>query len=305
MEKKAISLVWLSETDLTNLNSGIGGSNLVDIKRYKKDNVDYPYVSGQAMRRYLKEAIIRLSDKKDYCIPDKDGKTCGNIKTCILCDLFGYMEPIKESGSNTRTSPVKMSPAMGLLPFQDNSTLDLLTRAKTDAKIKGSKEGGDIVNVELGVNIYKAGLSIDLQRVGGEEELDQKNHKSKGISYSVKEKEDRIKRVKIVLEAFKNLSDYSKQARLLTDFTPNILLIALQNKYNHLLQKALILKENKIVDTDRLNEVLTMLEGEIIYAGVLSGTIDNEDKVREVLKNHNIIIKTPTEAVDEIVSLLK
>ncbi|HEC86300.1 MAG TPA: type I-B CRISPR-associated protein Cas7/Cst2/DevR, partial [Thermoplasmatales archaeon] len=60
MEKKAISAVWLAETDLTNLNAGIGGSNLVDLKKYKKDGVDYPYVSGQAMRYYLKEAIRRL-----------------------------------------------------------------------------------------------------------------------------------------------------------------------------------------------------------------------------------------------------
>ncbi len=310
--KKAISLVWLSETDLTNLNSGIGGSNLVDIKRYKKDNVDYPYVSGQAMRHYLKEAIMRRVDKKDYCISDKDGKTCGDIKNCVLCDLFGFMEPIKKTdekkgGSNIRVSPVKMSPAMGLLPFQDNSTLDLLTRAKSCAETKGSKEGGDIVNVELGVNIYKAGLSIDLQKIGGEEELDQKSHESKGIIYDkyVGNKDDRIRRVKIVLESFKNISDYSKQARLLTDFTPNILLIALQSKYNHLLQKALILKENKMVDTNRLKEVLTMLKGETIYAGILSGTIGNEEEVKKVLEDNEITIKTPTEAVDEIIFLLK
>ncbi len=305
MEKKAISAVWLSETDLTNLNSGIGGSNLVDIKRYKKNGVDYPYVSGQAMRHYLKESIMRIVDKKDYCIPKDNGETCGNIKECILCDLFGFMTTIKGSGSNTRVSPVKMSPAMGLLSFKDNSTLDFLTRSKSGAETKGRKEGGDIVNVELAVNIYKAGLSIDLQKVGGEEELDVKNQKTKGIKYFVEIEEYKINRVKTVLEAFKNLSDYSKQARLLTDFTPNFLLIGLQDKYNHLLQKALILRKNKNIDTDRLNEVLTMLKGETIYAGILSGTIDNEKEVKEILKNNKIETKTPTEAIDKVISELK
>ena len=35
MDKKAVSAVWLAETDLTNLNSGVGGSNLVDLKKSK------------------------------------------------------------------------------------------------------------------------------------------------------------------------------------------------------------------------------------------------------------------------------
>ncbi|MCK5177806.1 MAG: type I-B CRISPR-associated protein Cas7/Cst2/DevR [Candidatus Aenigmarchaeota archaeon] len=302
MEKKAISAVWLSETDLTNLNSGIGGSNLVDIKRYKKNGVDYPYVSGQAMRHYLKESIMRITDKKTYCIPKDNGETCGNIKDCILCDLFGFMITIKGKGSVTRVSPVKMSPAMGLLSFKDNSTLDFLVRYKTD---KSGKQSPDPVNIELGVNIYKAGLSIDLQRVADEEESCVKNQKTNGNKDGTDIKVNGIERVKTVLEAFKNLSDYSKQARLLTDFTPNFLLIGLQDKYNHLLQKALILRKNKNIDTDRLNEVLTMLKGETIYAGILSGTIDNEKEVKEILKNNKIETKTPTEAIDKIISELK
>ena len=67
----------------------------------------------------MKESIMRIVDKKDYCIPKDNGETCGNIKECILCDLFGFMTTIKGSGSNTRVSPVKMSPAMGLLSFKD------------------------------------------------------------------------------------------------------------------------------------------------------------------------------------------
>jgi len=59
--------VWLSETDLTNLNAGEGESNYIDIKKFKKDSIEYPYVSGQAMRFYLKEAIRRDLKNKSIC----------------------------------------------------------------------------------------------------------------------------------------------------------------------------------------------------------------------------------------------
>ncbi|RLJ02567.1 MAG: type I-B CRISPR-associated protein Cas7/Cst2/DevR, partial [Candidatus Aenigmatarchaeota archaeon] len=56
---KGIEVIWLSQTDLTNLNAGEGEANFIDVKKYKKNGVEYPYVSGQAMRYYFKEAIRR------------------------------------------------------------------------------------------------------------------------------------------------------------------------------------------------------------------------------------------------------
>lgn len=298
MNEKAISAVWLVKTDLTNLNSGVGGAQLVDVKKYKRDGADYPYVSGQAMRYYLKQAIRRAIDTKDCCVPDSKGEGCGNIKDCILCDLFGFMKPEEKVGAFRRTSPIKMSPAMGLLPLQDNLTLDFLTRTKEQ---ESGKLEADIVNVELGVNIYKAGFAIDLVKVGGEEEIDFKAQRSKGIQYFIEEG-GRKSRIKIALEALKNLADYSKQARLLTDFTPEILLIGLQDRYNHILQKALELKAStKEINTERLDQVLTELKGEKIYAGILSGAINNEKELKEVLEKHTIPIMTPTEAIDRVI----
>ena len=328
MNKKAISAVWLAETDLTNLNAGIGGSNLVDLKKYKKGGVDYPYVSGQAMRYYLKEGIRRLVDSKEYCVANEKGETCGDIENCILCDLFGFMTTLKEQGAQIRVSPIKMSPAMGLLPLNDNLTIDFLTRKKPQEEV--GKLSGDIVNVELGVNLYKAGLSIDLAKVGGEEVIENGHIK---INKKVKDETVKKERVKIALEAFKNLSDYSKQARVLTDFTPNFILIAIQNRYNHLLQKAIELtdvknvKDGKKLNTERLDQVLRAFKDETIYAGLLSGTLDNEDEIKEVLakyiprrdgntkeetgdnedenkKGNGAVIKfmTPTEAINRVIS---
>jgi len=297
MNKKAISAIWLSETGLTNLNSGVGGSNLVDLKKYKKDGVDYPYVSGQAMRFYLKESIRRLVSAQEYCVANEKGETCGNITECILCDLFGFMTTLKDQGAQIRVSPIKMSPAMGLLPLNDNMTIDFLTRRKPQESAGELK--GDIVNVELAVNIYRAGLSIDLAKIGGEELIENKK-----IVIKDKVPCDDIKksRVKTALEAFKNLSDYSKQARLLTDFTPNLILIAIQDRYNHTLQKALELKDGRNINIDRLDQMLRSLKGDKIYAGLLSGTLGNEEDLKQVLTKHAIELKTPIEAIDMVIA---
>jgi len=287
---KGISIVWLSETDLTNLNSGEGESNYIDVKKYKSEGMELPYVSGQAMRYYMKEAIRRNLDSGEYmCVPDDKGETCGEIKKCIACDLFGFMGTFKGperggGGANIRTSPVKASPAMGLLPFEDNSVVDFLTR-----RHRGEKLEGDIVNVEIGTNIYKCGLSVDVQRVGGEEDVDQKERVTK-IEYKINTDERKLRIIK-VLEALRFLTDYSKQSRLLTDFTPDLICVAFQNVYSHRLQKLFSFPRedgqvNKTLDISRFKEILNDVKeySEQIFLGSLSGTLQNQDELYEAYK---------------------
>jgi|YelNatPaOPRAMG01_1025707.scaffolds.fasta_scaffold37564_2 CRISPR-associated protein Cst2 len=303
---KAINGVWMARTDLTNLNSGIGGSNLVDVKKYKLHGVDYPYVSGQAMRYYWKEAIRRLITPNDYCVANDKGETCGDITSCILDDLFGFMTTIKKDkdttgGARIRVSPIKMSPAMGLLSLQDNLTIDFLTRRKPQETAGELK--GDIVNVELAVNLYKAGFSIDVAKVGGEEKIDPGKRKSKGIEYEING-DKRKERILLALKAFKNISDFSKQARVLTDFSPDIILLSVQDNYNHLIQKALEIRPNSTIElhTERFDEILSDLKksGNTIFAGLLSGVFQNEEKIKEILSKHKITVTTPIQAIDNV-----
>lgn len=303
---KAINAVWMARTDLTNLNSGIGGSNLVDVKKYKFNGVDYPYVSGQAMRYYWKEAIRRLVTVNDYCVANDKGETCGDIANCVLDDLFGFMTTIKKGedtagGARTRVSPIKMSPAMGLLSLRDNLTIDFLTRRKPQETAGELK--GDIVNVELAVSLYKAGFSIDVVKTGGEETINPAKRKSNGIVYDV-DGNCRKERILLALKAFKNISDFSKQARVLTDFSPDIILLSVQDNYNHLIQKALELKTNADIELniERLDEIIADLKraGDSLFAGMLSGTFKHEDKIREILKKRDIVVTTPLQAIDNV-----
>ncbi|MGB9614785.1 MAG: type I-B CRISPR-associated protein Cas7/Cst2/DevR [Fervidobacterium sp.] len=303
-ELKGLNVVWLSETDLTNLNSSEGESNYIDVKKYKKDGVEYPYVSGQAMRFYLKEAIRRsLKDKEYMCIPDDKGETCGEIGKCIMCDLFGFMTTVKGKGAETRVSPVKVSPAIGLLSFDENANVDFLTRRHRVAE--SAKMKGDIVNVEIGTNIYKCGISIDIVRIGADEKVDEKERTIKNID--VVENPEKKERIKKVLKALRYLTDYSKQARLLTDFSPDVIAISLQSKYSHRLQKIFELNNKRELNIQRLNEILKDVSeySNTILFGMVSGVIKNEAEVKKTVEANGIKVKTPSEVINEAISLVK
>lgn len=316
MDLKAISMVWLSRTGLTNLNAGEGGSNLVDLKKYRWAGREYPYVSGQAMRFYLKEAIRREVRPEEACVADEQGETCGRIAECVLCDLFGFMTTLPDVGAVVRVSPVKVSPAMGLIPLEDTMTVDFLTRRHRGAvQEEAGKIRGDIVNVELAVNLYKVGLAVDLRRVGREEELveiekgrGKKAQTVRGVILKdYIDEAERRRRIRLLLDAVQDFSDYSKQARLLTDFTPDLLIVALQANYSHRLQKALEVPGDgaAALDTARLDQVLHELRGDLAYvdgrpalfAGMLEGVVANAEEVREVLARHGVEVVTPREAI--------
>ena len=330
---KGIAATWLSLTELTNLNSGEGGSNLVDVKKFKYMNQTYPYVSGQAMRAYLKESMRRSLSSSEYmCMPNAKGETCGDIQKCIQCDIFGYMIPKKKKvnkkndnsnkdfggdsveeeiagGADTRISPVKVAPAIGQFPFFDNSTLDFLTRRKPQEK--ADERRGDIVNVELGKNLYKCGLDIDIQRVGNNEEIDLNKRELKFSK--VIETEESLSRIRKTLEALKYLSDYSKQARLLTDFTPDIICVSFQKRYSHRLQKlfetqppeatGVHLNTQRLVDT--LSDILQYSES--VFFGMMSGIVSPESErlIAETLSKLDIALQRPDQAIQSAISMIR
>lgn len=317
---KGVSMVWLSRTGLTNLNSGEGGSNLVDIKKYRWLGQDYPYVSGQAMRYYLREAIRRQLAPDQACLADDKGETCGQVKNCVTCDLFGFMTTLQEVGAVTRVSPLKVSPAMGLLPLKDSAVVDFLTR-RHRLQAEGEMRG-DIVNVELSTNIYQAGISLDLVRLGAEEKpvsigeiAGGKKDKKEIFGFEIQpliSPDEKDRRLRLLMEAVMSFSDYSKQARLLTDFTPDVLLVAAQPKYSHRLQKALLLTTDANSETgvslniQRLSEVLEEItsEGAQVFAGMISGILSNQDEVKGALQQFSVRTGTPRDAVQSLIQFL-
>lgn len=321
-EARSLNVVWLSRTSLTNLNSGEGGSNYIDVKRYRWMGTEYPYVSGQAMRHVLREAIRREIPPEEACVADDQGVTCGQIERCVLCDLFGYMKPREHQGAVVRVSPLKVSPAMGLLPADANGTVDFLTR-RHRAEEAGGMAGDIIVNVEMGLNVYKAGLALDLERVSVEETLvkEEPDEKETGrrrqawqrrtLQWELRvESRERDRRIRLLLEALTHLTDFSKQARALTDFSPDLMLVAAEPRYSHRLQKALEVTTapgRVELDLDRIKAILAEIQPGALYvgAGSIPGVVDNQPEVDRVLEDLGVERLTPTTLIQRLMEVLQ
>ena len=146
---------YITQVKIANLNGDEGmGGNITTIKKIKGfDNNQYVYISGQAMRRYIKETLHQMGEKlsgvneagnpeiEGVLKSGKDGKDTkieeGKYKNIITdvvdLDLFGYMLPKEDGIYGRRWSPVKVTPLVSLLPYEGHK--DYLTR-KQDTKGK-------------------------------------------------------------------------------------------------------------------------------------------------------------------------
>jgi CRISPR-associated protein Cst2 len=347
MEEKCIVATWLFKTDLSNLNTGEGSTNLKELKTYKSG---LPYISGQSVRHALREAIRREYPDKFRCTVEFP---CGNLKDCWLCDMFGYLLP---SEGAKRWSPVKASPALGQIksPVATDMILRLVNdiecpqcNEKINPLVKGVREEGKkeikkgaklkcpkcgkefeapydirqaIAYKQLIENIYRVSVSVDIAALGVEEvpiiDGEGTNAKINGINhkdlYGNNSKSERKKRIRAILSAISNISDFASQSRELTNATPDVILLSVQEQYNHRLSSALQMDEKGCVNPQMFNETLedclAMPETKI-YAGVISGIINNEEDIIPILKDKDlkkkglVLCNTPREAIQEVIKL--
>lgn len=290
-----IALTYLTKSSLTNLNGGEGQGNTVELKKYKGiDNEYHPFISGQMTRHAKKEMRHILNGDPNYSCLNEKGEGCGDIINCPDCDGDGYMNTKKGNDSNTRKSPVSVSPGIGLLPMYDID-LDFLTRKKEHEESSTDK-GGDIVNVELNSNIYKFGMSIDVNKYGVDE-------KSKKLVIS---QEEKVKRICTELDAIRFMNDYSKQSRLMSDVTPDIIVLTIQDKLNHRLQSLFEIDENCNVNIELVNDILSEMENySTIYVGMIHNVVNNDKKLRETFDEMGIEVTTPYEAIGQVINEVK
>jgi CRISPR-associated protein Cst2 len=236
---KFIHINSVMRVNLANLNSSEGGTNQIILKKITAFNgEEFVYVSGQAYRRYLRETIYWLTDKKfEICgidnngspIIEKDGEPLVKdkkifdeelkkgkyngimeyiVKNVPELDMFGFLLSVSEKdlGTLRKTSPFQTTAFISSFPYRYNT--DMLTRRKAE------EMGGDIVKVEIDTFNYLQGAQIiNTEMVGAYWD----EHKEKVVS--VKNSEPN-KRINWLLSALQNTMGGSKKARLLEDFSP-------------------------------------------------------------------------------------
>ena len=285
---KAITLVWLTRADLSNLNSGQGSGNLTELKTYAHGTK--PYISGQATRTALFDTIARTHPDKFKCTSERP---CADVRGCWSCDLRGFLATKEGEGGERRWSPVKVTPGLGQI--HSEIVTDLLTRSSVIEKEDRGSKDMRIANVQMAENIYRFALVLDVANVGlvrtpvlsGEK----KEQRVTGWAVSVDiEEQERMERIAALLDAVFNLSGFAKQARAAASMAPELLLAIVQDTYNQRGLKALELDDVGNVKIDLLASALqeNLDLGNTVYFGGNAGIVPNWNEVAESLVGHDV-----------------
>ena len=309
---KGVTMVWLSKTDLSNLNAGEGGGgNVTELKTY--DNGRKPYASGQSVRHALREAIGRNNPGVFLCTPESP---CGKVQKCWLCDLFGYLNPISGQGFDRRWSPIKVTPALGqktseivtdlLIRMSNKPKSEDETESPNDSEVDTEELSDDgesdaettdqrIAYVQMMANVYRTGLSLDVANIGTviceEYEGEGKEQTFVGWKTDVNiDANERLNRAIAVLEAIGGIADFAKQARNAASLSPDIFIAATHPRYSHRTLRALECDDDGNVKTETLKIILQDLQddGATVFFGYTPNVVTNGDALLETVKEFGL-----------------
>lgn len=310
---KAIAIGYLTKVSLANVNSSHNEGNvMVAKKKTMPDGTTYPYISGQAIRRMLRDRLADLG----YELSEPFAKVSGQQVTppCdpekfVDEDLFGYLDP---SGGRRRTSPVRVSAAVGLFPFQGDRDLGTRSFERFGESVSA---GGNMFETEIYANLFKGNLLVELDRVGvfmpaeiAKKETD-KEGKKKSEQEKPEEKKpvvlsesERQKRLRDLLEALALLWGGGRTARMLADLSPKfVVYMRLQVKHPVFLEALSATYENGryYIELKPLLKAIEKFERyqDHLLVGVEPGIFGNEAEIRATFGDK--CVGTASEALRE------
>lgn len=274
MYKKGLSITMIFKAQSLNYDEGIG--NISELKKLTRgDGSVYTFASRQALRY----DIARLGNKMFNWNLEVVDKSKGTVQFCDKytikdsqeMDLFGYMKTSKkaEGDSVKRSAPVRLSHAISLEDYK--SDIEFLTNKGLADRIN---EYPNLANVEQHLSYYTYTVTIDLEKIGVDGEIDLGN-------------EEKIKRVKELLDIIKVLN---RDIRGREENLSPVFVIG--GVYN--ISSPFYLGRIKLngkdgifsIDTDMLKDTSTLKIGDkVIYddtkIGIVKNVFSNESKIEE------------------------
>jgi len=172
-ELKNITITIIFEGSALNRDEKLAG-NILSIKKLRRKDGTYSFISKTAIRHYLfstlgwKEAAVCLFGSGDKKVVQFD-ITKDDILTSPELDAFGYMYTIGGEMAITRKSPIGITKAISLEPYEGDMAFycnhDLVERAKN----RGEDATPNTFSKEEHVSFYKVSFTIDVERLGKDE----------------------------------------------------------------------------------------------------------------------------------------
>lgn len=269
MRINCITFSAVIRMDIGNPNSGYNEDIISTIKKIQHPNGDsYPYISGQSIRRMVRE---RMKDMGFQNSPKSMDSGKGKSPYSTSCDpvkypdddLFGYMYAKSDSSETSsvmvsRTSPVRVSPAIALFPYSYGRDLGLQNNSDIHQNHR-------MYETEVSSNWLTYSVLVEVDRVGvGKSEIRQGNQT---VDWEVPV-EERIRRIRGLLNSFFYLWGGGKQSRLLTNESPVAVAISIQSVKNPIWMGRVIIDAWGNLDDDSLQQVLKDNSNIIHYADV-------------------------------------
>jgi CRISPR-associated protein Cst2 len=293
---KAIAIGYLMKVSAANVNASHTEGNVVVAKKVTlPDGSTIPYISGQAIRRMLRDRLEELG----YPLSEPFAQVSGQEVTppvrpweFVDEDLFGYLDP---SGGRRRTSPVRVSAAVGLFPFQGDR--DLGTRS-FERFGQTMAAGGNVFETELYANIFKGTVLVELDRVGVFKPLETGEEDEKALPA-----DERKKRLQTLLEALDLLWGGGRTARMLADLSPRFIVYSRLKVKHPVFLEALVSRyeENKYwLELEPLKNALDKFAAyrEHTLFGLEPGFWGGEEEIREALQGYGEVL-TVHEAIGQ------
>lgn len=285
---KAIAIGYLAKVSAANVNASHTEGNVVVAKKVTlPDGSTIPYISGQAIRRMLRDRLEELG----YSLSEPFAQVRGQevmppVRPWEFVDedLFGYLDP---SGGRRRTSPVRVSAAVGLFPFQGDR--DLGTRS-FERFGEAMAAGGNMFETELYANLFKGTVLVELDRVGIFRPLELGENSERSVPL-----DERKKRLQTLLEALNLLWGGGRTARMLADLSPRFIAYTrLMVKHPVFLEALAARYEDGayVLELEPLVNALKKFESyrKQTLFGVEPGIFENEQEIHTTLSTYGAVL---------------
>ncbi|MCG0276469.1 MAG: type I-B CRISPR-associated protein Cas7/Cst2/DevR [Thermosediminibacteraceae bacterium] len=304
-------------------DEGIRADNAVVVKQIRIGRLRYPYVSGQAWRRWWREVLYTDFDwvPSEVTRETKSAYTKGDPIIYEEDDLFGYMAARKKA-TFRRISPLKNSLLISVLPNVIERDFGHFSR--------NLPPEADIIPFETehyttylqgtftlslsDVGLFEVGEKFDLSEEmlkTYKDELEQVDERTYKLPLN-----KRIKRVQDVLKALARLRGGANLARNLSDVTPVVVLVGFLDGGNAPLQRLFepdqnnervllnLLRLRSVVE-DYMDRMLVNNGGKALYFGYRPSILTNEDEVVKAFEEDSLfkncieVAGTPQQALEK------
>lgn len=298
-----VNIAFIFKTSVGSINSSFSEDNITVVKKITLPNgSELPYVSGQAIRHYIREKWQEMGlEVSPVTQQGRAASSQWDPVRYIDDDLFGFLL----AGEKRRTSPVRISPAIGFFLFQDDRDLGVHI---TEEGKKDPKKMMPPFETEVYYNHFRSNVLVELDRIG----VFKEDYYGKANPPSNIAKKEKEKRFEALLNALRDLWGGGKQARFLTDISPKLVLYTRQtSKKPVFLERLEMEAEGEAIKEDC---IIRTLEDEAhivekVIMGVADGfggiSIGKEVKYKRGNKEESVKVLSLNEAFGEMLKDIK